>query len=91
MIDFGQVIPIVQTAGLQESRFEWLYTNHPNYPLTGSRQMLAVIALPKDMKIALLHMELSATLDSNSKLIKLVTPDHEKLHLRWVIGEKRAW
>ena len=85
-IDFGRVIPVITTDGLQEPSFYWRYTAHAKYPLTGSRMMYAVAALPAGLPHALATLELSAEYADQLGPVRLSTPDTARQTLRWVVG-----
>ena len=87
-VDFGYVVPVVRTEGLQEPKFAWRFTEHAKYPLTGSKRMCAVICLPPEMKTALATFELTVNAEGRFGPIRVSTPELEQDRLRWVVGEK---
>lgn len=86
--DLGVVVPVVRVTGLQESRLCWRYSEHAKYPLTGSRRMAAIVALPPEMKTALATLELTVNAESRFGRIRVSPPAMEQDRLRWVVGEK---
>lgn len=86
--DLGRVIPVVHVAGLQESNLCWKYSEHAKYPLTGSRRMVAIVALPDGMRNALATLELTVSAEGRFGPIRVSTPEMEQDRLRWVVGEK---
>lgn len=86
--DLGRVIPVVHVEGLQESKLCWRYSEHPKYPLTGSRRMVAIVSLPDGMNSALATLELTVNVDSRFGPIRVSTPEMGQERLRWIVGEK---
>ena len=86
--DFGYVVPVIRTEGLQSPRFAWRFTEHAKYPLMGSKRMCAVICLPPEMKTALATFELTVNAEGRFGPIRVSTPELEQDRLRWVVGEK---
>lgn len=85
-LDFGYAIPVIRVEGLQESKLCWRYAAHAKHPLTGSRRMLAIIALPAGLTRTLATFALDATVETRFGLFRLTTPEdvHSKLHM--VVG-----
>jgi hypothetical protein len=87
-LDFGHAIPVVRVDGLQEAHLRWRYTAHAKHPLTGSRRMLAVIALPQGVSRALAALELIVSAETHLGPLRLSPPEQEQDRLRFSIGEK---
>jgi hypothetical protein len=86
-IDFGKVIPVIHTEGLQESVFTWYYRAHPKFPLIGSRSMYAIVAIPSGMVRTMATFTLEASYEDHFGPIRLSTPENERRRLRWLIGD----
>lgn len=89
-IDFGVAVPIVRSEGLQEATFCWRFGAHRKHPLTGSRQMYAVVALPPGMSTTLASLDLIVAQESRFGPIRLVPPEKARTGMRWVIGEAQT-
>ncbi|MEP7135866.1 MAG: hypothetical protein ABI904_13125 [Chloroflexota bacterium] len=87
-VDFGYVVPVIRVEGLQEPKLCWRYSEHAKYPLTGSRRMVAIVALPDGMKNALATLELTVNAEGRFGPIRVSTLEIEPDRLRWVVGEK---
>lgn len=87
-IDLGYVVPVIRIEGLQESRLCWRYTEHAKYPLSGSRRMFAIVALPPEMKTALATFELNVTAVDRVGQLFLEPPKYDTDRLRFVVGNR---
>lgn len=85
-VDLGRLRPVVRLYGLQEDACVWRYESHPRYPLVGSRQMLAMVALPPGIDRVLADVQLEAGLRNNFGHFGWTLPPDEAAQLRFNIG-----
>ncbi len=85
-VDLGRLRPVVRLYGLQEDTCTWRYESHPRYPLSGSRTMLAVVALPTGVERILADVQLDAVLHANFGRFGCALPPDEAAQLRFNIG-----
>jgi len=85
-IDYGRVIPVIHTEGLQSARLCWRYAAHARFPLLGDRVMLAVIALPPGVTTADATLDLTVTCEDRVGPIRLGPPQDDRHQLRWTVG-----
>ena len=86
--DFGNVLPVVELDGLQQSELCWRFTAHAKHPLSGSRLVCAVLALPAGMPTVLARLELEAKVRSKMDILRLFTPENARRNLSCVIGQR---
>lgn len=87
-IDFPRSVPVITFSGLQTAKCQWKYQAQPRHPLKGSRQMLAIIAIPGHAQVVSARLRLDVYREDRFLgLLKYGMSKAAQDTARWVLGD----